>query len=68
MEERAPIRGFWRSHFEVWKLRGPAQREYCERQRLSLKNFGNSRGQLKREDAVGSEARWGAVSAAQTRR
>lgn len=59
LEERGPTRAFWRSHFEVWKLSGLTQREYCERHGLSLKNFGNWRGQLKREDAVGPQARWG---------
>ena len=59
LEERAPIRAFWRSHFEVWELSGLTQREYCERHGLSLKNFGNWRGQLKREDAAGPKARWG---------
>jgi hypothetical protein len=38
---------------------GLTQREYCERHGLSLKNFGNWRAQLKREDAVGPKARWG---------
>ena len=59
LEERAPTRAFWRSHFEVWELSGLTQREYCERHGLSLKNFGNWRAQLKREDAVGPKARWG---------
>jgi transposase-like protein len=59
LEERAPIRAFWRSHFEVWAVSGLTQRDYCERHGLSLKNFGNWRAQLKREDAVGPQARWG---------
>jgi transposase-like protein len=59
LEERPRTRAFWRSHFEVWELSGLTQREYCERHGLSLKNFGNWRGQLKREDAVGVKARWG---------
>jgi transposase-like protein len=59
LSEREPVRAFWRSHFEVWQLSGLTQREYCERHGLSLKNFGNWRAQLKREDAVGHEARWG---------
>jgi transposase len=59
LEERVPTRAFWRSHFEVWALSGLTQREYCERHGLSLKNFGNWRAQLKREDAVGPKARWG---------
>jgi transposase-like protein len=36
-----------------------SQREYCERHGLSLKSFGNWRGQLKREDVAGGDARWG---------
>ncbi|HUE68077.1 MAG TPA: transposase [Candidatus Acidoferrum sp.] len=59
LEDRGPTRAFWRSHFEVWELSGLTQREYCERHGLNLKNFGNWRGQLKREDAVGPKARWG---------
>lgn len=59
LSEREPTRAYWRSHFEVWELSGLTQREYCERHGLSLKNFGNWRGQLKREDVVGSKARWG---------
>jgi transposase len=58
-EERGPTRAAWRCHFEVWRLSGLTQREYCERHGLSLKSFGNWRAQLKREDAVGSDARWG---------
>jgi len=59
LEERASTRAFWRSHFEVWDLSGLTQQEYCECHGLSLKNFGNWRAQLKREDAVGPKARWG---------
>jgi transposase-like protein len=59
LEDRGPTRAFWRSHFEVWELSGLTQREYCEKHGLNLKNFGNWRGQLKREDAVGPKARWG---------
>ena len=59
LDERGPTRAFWRSHFEVWELSGLTQREYCERHGLSLKSFGNWRGQLKREDAVRNKARWG---------
>ena len=59
LEEREPTRAFWRSHFEVWELSGLTQQEYCERHGLNLKNFGNWRGQLKREAAVGAKARWG---------
>jgi transposase-like protein len=53
------MRAFWRSHFEVWAVSGLTQRDYCERHGLSLKSFGNWRAQLKREDAVGPQARWG---------
>ena len=42
-----------------WRLSGLTQREYCERHGLSLKSFGNWRGQLKREGVVGRDARWG---------
>ena len=61
LEERGPTRAFWRSHFEVWKLSGLTQREYCERHGLSLKSFGNWRGQLKREDAVGPKRGGGGI-------
>jgi transposase len=59
LEERPRTRAFWRSHFEVWELSGLTQRDYCEQHGLSLKNFGNWRAQLKREDAAGPDARWG---------
>ena len=59
LEEREPRRAFWRGHFEVWRLSGLTQRDYCERHGLSLKNFGNWRAQLKREDEAGPKARWG---------
>jgi len=55
LEERAPIRAFWRSHFEVWELSGLTQREYCERHGLSLKNFGNWRARTRQAP----KARWG---------
>lgn len=58
-EERGPTRAAWRCHFEVWRLSGLTQRDYCDRHGLSLKSFGNWKAQLKREDAVGSAARWG---------
>ena len=41
------------------RVLGLTQREYCERHGLSLKSFGNWRGQLKREDVAGGDARWG---------
>ena len=59
LEEREPVRAFWRSHFEVWAVSGLTQRDYCDRHGLNLKSFGNWRAQLKREDAVGPQARWG---------
>jgi transposase-like protein len=59
LEEREPVRAFWRSHFQVWAVSGLTQQDYCERNGLSLKNFGNWRAQMKREDAVGPQARWG---------
>jgi transposase len=58
-EERGPTRAAWRCHIEVWRLSGLTQRDYCEQHGLSLKSFGNWKAQLKREDAVGSDARWG---------
>jgi len=59
LHEREAVRALWRGHFEAWRLSGLTQREYCERHGLSLKSFGNWRGQLKREDVVGRDARWG---------
>src|SRR5438552_6685994 len=41
------------------RVLGLTQREYCERHGLSLKSFGNWRGQLTREDVAGGDARWG---------
>lgn len=58
-ELRDHIIAFWRGHSEAWKLSGLTQREYCERHGLSLKNFGNWRGHLKRMAIAGPDARWG---------
>lgn len=58
-EERGPTRAAWRCHIEVWRLSGLTQQAYCDQHGLSLKNFGNWKAQLKREDAAGSDARWG---------
>jgi hypothetical protein len=57
--EREAVRALWHGHFEAWRLSGLTQREYCEQHGLSLKSFGNWRGQLKREDVAGRDARWG---------
>lgn len=59
LHEREGVRALWHEHFEAWRLSGLTQREYCEQHGLSLKNFGNWRGQLKREDVAGRNARWG---------
>jgi hypothetical protein len=59
LHEREAVRALWREHFEAWRLSGLTQHEYCERHGLSLKSFGNWRGQLKREDVAGRDARWG---------
>ena len=59
LEDRERVRAFWRGQSEAWRLSGLTQREYCALHGISLKNFGNWRGQLKREDAAGSRARWG---------
>jgi transposase len=59
LHEREAARALWRGHFEAWRLSGLTQREYCERHGLSLKSFGNWRGQLKREEVAGPHARWG---------
>jgi hypothetical protein len=57
--EREAVRALWHGHFEAWRLSGLTQREYCEQHGLSLKSFGNWRGQLKREDVAGRDSRWG---------
>lgn len=59
LAKRDEIAGFWRGHSEAWKLSGLTQREYCDQQGISLKSFGNWRGQLKRESIAGADARWG---------
>lgn len=59
LEERDGVRAFWRGHFEAWELSGLTQREYCSDHGISMKNFGNWRGQLKREAMAGHRARWG---------
>ena len=59
VEERDGVRAFWRGHFEAWELSGLTQREYCARHGISLKSFGNWRGQMKREAIAGHQARWG---------
>ena len=64
LEEREPVRAFCGIIFEVWAVSGLTQRDYCERHGLNLKSFGNWRAQLKREDAVGPQARWAVSSAA----
>jgi hypothetical protein len=53
------VRALWRGHFEAWRLSGLTQREYAAS--LSLKSFGNWRGQLKREDVAGRDARWAGI-------
>jgi len=58
-EERDGVRAFWCGHFEAWELSGLTQREYCSQHGISLKSFGNWRGQLKREAMAGPHARWG---------
>jgi transposase len=58
-ELRDHILAFWRGHSEAWQLGGLTQREYCEQQGISLKNFGNWRAQLKRIAIAGADARWG---------
>jgi transposase-like protein len=58
-ELREHILAFWRGHSEAWQLSGVTQREYCEQQGVSLKNFGNWRAQLKRIAIAGADARWG---------
>jgi hypothetical protein len=57
--DRERVRAFWRGHSEAWRLSGLTQREYCLLDGISLKNFGNWRGQLKREATAGHRARWG---------
>jgi hypothetical protein len=49
------------AHFEVWELSGLTQHEYCENHGLTLKSFGNWRGQLKREAAIGDKAGGGGI-------
>ena len=65
LHEREAVRALWCGHFEAWRLSGLTQREYCERHGLSLKSFGNWRGQLKREDVAGRDAPLGQASAAE---
>jgi len=59
VELREQVLGYWRGHSEAWKLSGLTQKEYCEQHKISLKNFGNWRAQLKRVGLMGSDARWG---------
>jgi hypothetical protein len=59
VELREQVLGYWRGHSEAWKLSGLTQKEYCAQHNVSLKNFGNWRGQLKRVALMGAEARWG---------
>src|SRR6185312_17083247 len=59
VELREQVLGYWRGHSEAWTLSGLTQKEYCEQHKISLKNFGNWRAQLKRVALMGSEARWG---------
>lgn len=40
---------FWRAHHEAWKRSDLNQREYCEKQGISLKAFGNWRVKFQAE-------------------
>jgi len=66
LHEREAVRALWCGHFEAWRLSGLTQREYCERHGLSLKSFGNWRGQLKRRGCGGRRCPLGQASAAET--
>ena len=66
IEERDGVSSFWRGHFEAWELSGLTQREYCSQHGISLKSFGNWRGQLKREAMAGPACTMGPLSQAQT--
>ena len=63
LHEREAVRALWRGHFEAWRLSGLTQREYCERHGVSLKSFGNWRGQLKRGMWRVAIRCWGMASA-----
>ena len=53
------LRAFWRAQMDGWSRSDLNQREYCEANRLSLKNSGIWRAQLKYEDTVTDrKARW----------
>lgn len=42
---------FWTDHIESWQVSGLTQREYCQRQAISLASFGYWRGKLRRAAA-----------------
>jgi hypothetical protein len=46
------LRAFWQAHFAQWLAGDLNQREYCEAQGLSLRQFGNWRAEFKYEDTV----------------
>ena len=46
------LRAFWDAHFAAWLDSDLNQREYCEAQGLSLRQFGNWRAELKYEEHV----------------
>jgi hypothetical protein len=56
---REQVLAYWRGHSEAWKLSRLTQQQYCAKHNISLKSFGNWRGQLKRVALAGPEARWG---------
>ena len=49
---REVLRAFWQAHFTQWLAGELNQREYCEAQGLSLRQFGNWRAEFKYEDTV----------------
>lgn len=49
---REILRAFWEAHFTQWLAGDLNQREYCEAQGLSLKQFGNWRAEFKYEHMV----------------
>lgn len=58
-KERIATRAYWRRQCALWEQSGLSQRAFCSMHGLSYKTFCNWKGELKRLDAAGPDARWG---------
>jgi len=52
----ADRRNYWSARVENWRGSGLTQKEYCEKERISLERFGSWKRRLDRETHVGGDA------------